>query len=244
MTFYSRMLAVVAAVLVSLGAQAQDEPVIALTGGMLLDGYENSRIHNSVVLIQGDRILAAGPAHEVAVPEGAKIIDTRGKTVMPGLIDLHAHVELIGHGDYKEYYEFIGGAAGLEPSREISAKHLLRAGVTTALDLGSSYDILAHRERIRSGEIPGPRLLVSGPWISRAPVDIVPPEMQHIISSSEEAAAKTTELINRGVDVIKAWVGLTAADYKAITDTAHKRGVRCTRMCITPMPFAWRSITA
>lgn len=207
-------------------AQSDNQPLIALVGGMLLDGYENSRIHNSVVIFQGNKIIAAGSADEVDIPSHAKIIDTRGKTVMPGLIDMHAHIELIGHGDYKEYYEFIGGSAGLGPSREISAKHLLRAGVTTALDLGSTYGVLDTRKRINAGEIPGPRLLASGPWISRAPVDIVTPDMQFIISSPEQAAARTNELIDRGVDVIKAWVGLTAEDYQAIVTTAHKRGIK------------------
>ena len=59
----------------------------ALVGGMLIDGYEAPAGHNAVVLVSGNRIIAAGPAHEVAIPDGTPIIDARGKTIMPGLIE-------------------------------------------------------------------------------------------------------------------------------------------------------------
>lgn len=229
-----RLVFAVLGVLVQLGAASVlaqqpgiDRP-IALVGGMLLDGYEAPPIHDSVVVIAGNKIIAAGPAHDVAVPQNAHVIDTRGKTVLPGLIDMHVHMELLGHGDYKEFYDFIGGIENLEPIREIAAKQLLRAGVTSAVDLGSTFDILETKRRIEAGEIAGPRVIASGPWISRlqVPVGIVPSERQFVIKSPEEAAARTRELIERGVDVIKAWEGLTLEDYQAIVREAHKRGVK------------------
>lgn len=208
-------------------ASARDDArPIALVGGMLLDGYEAAAIARSVVVIEGNRIVAAGSRADVEIPANAWIIDTRGKTVLPGLMDLHLHMELIGHGDYKEYYDFMGGLERINEAREIAAKQLLRAGVTTAVDLGSTYGILDTRARVEAGEIPGPRMVVSGPWIARLKVDIVPDEMQLIISSPEEAAARTIELIERGVDIIKAWVGLTQEDYNAIVREAHARGVK------------------
>lgn len=206
--------------------QSVPERTIALVGGVLLDGYDAVPIHDPIVVIRGNEIAAAGPAASVEIPDDAERIDTRGKSILPGLIDLHVHMELIGHGDYKEYYEFIGDLGRLEISREIAAKQSLRAGVTTVLDLGSTFGILETRRRIESGEIPGPRLLVSGPWISRLPVGIVPSEMQFVVSSSREAAARTVELIEHGVDVIKAWEGLTQDDYAAIVKEAHQRGVK------------------
>jgi len=215
--------------LAALPAGAQeglDARPIALVGGQLLDGYEAAPIHDSVVVIEGDTVVAAGPAHAVTVPEDAHVIDTRGKTVLPGLIDLHVHMELIGHGDYKEYYEFIGDLENLRIAREIAAKQLLRAGVTTAVDLGSTFDLFDTRDRIARGEMPGPRVVASGPWISRLPVGIVPGEMQFVVSSAEEAAERTVELIERGADIIKAWEGLTRADYEAIVREAHARGVK------------------
>lgn len=193
---------------------------------MLIDGYEAPPVHNAVVLVRGNRIVASGPAHEVQVPEGTPIIDARGKSVLPGLIDLHIHLDLIGHGDYDEYYNFIGGTERLDEMMPIAAKHMMRAGVTTAVDLGSPFDILAVRERIRTGEIPGPRLIVSGPWITRIKLDGVPDSYQVVINSPEEAAAKTHELIDTGSDVIKTWLGLTRDDLKAVVAAAHSRGVK------------------
>ena len=211
------------------GAQesGSDRP-IALVGGQLLDGYNAEPIHDSVILIEGKTITAAGPRHSVDIPETARVIDTRGKTVMPGLIDLHVHMEIIGHGDYKAYQEFLGGDRDkLRLAGEIAAKQSLRAGVTTVVDLGSTFELLETRDRIKAGEIPGPRVLASGPWISRMSLSgIMPGEAQLVISSPEEAAERTIELIDRGVDVIKAWVGLTRADYEAIVREAHARGVQ------------------
>lgn len=208
------------------GQDSNTTPTVALVGGMLLDGYEAPPTHNSVVVIQGDRIIAAGDASDVAVPSDALIIDTRGKTIMPGLIDLHVHLDLIGHGDYETYYRFMLDRGGLEASRAIAAKQLIRAGVTTALDLGSSLEILQTRNQIVAGDIPGPHLLVSGPWISRLPVSVVPDNMQIIVNSPKEAGSRTQELIDAGVDVIKAWEGLTKEDYQEIVGEAHKRGVK------------------
>lgn len=223
------MCAAVSVALAAPGARGQEpdpQRMLALVGGMLLDGYDAAPIHDPVVLIRGSEIVAAGPAATVDIPDTAHRLDTRGKTILPGLIDLHVHMELIGHGDYAEYYEFIGDLDRLEISREIAARQSLRAGVTTVLDLGSTFGLLETRRRIETGEIPGPRLLVSGPWISRLPVGIVPEEMQLVISSPREAAARTAELIERGVDVIKAWEGLTREDYTAIVREAHARGVK------------------
>ena len=211
--------------LLGMGAMAQP---IALVGGQLVDGYEATPIHDSIVLIEGDTITAAGPAHAITVPEDAHVIDTRGRTVMPGLIDLHVHMEIIGHGDYGVYQDFIGDDRDkLRLVREIAAKQSLRAGVTTVVDMGSTFEILETRERVAAGEIPGPRVVASGPWISRLHLpEILPEDAQLVISSPQEAAARTVELIERGVDVIKAWVGLTRADYAAIVREAHARGVK------------------
>ncbi|HUD96636.1 MAG TPA: amidohydrolase family protein, partial [Woeseiaceae bacterium] len=143
-----------------------DGPV-AFSGGMLLDGYEAEPIHHAVVVVEGNRIVAAGPRHAVAVPPDATVIDIGGRTLMPGLIDAHVHVDLIGHGDYERYYRFLRGMERLDEVMPIAAKQLLRAGVTSAVDLGTPFDILELRSRIERGEIPGPRLTISGPWLTR-----------------------------------------------------------------------------
>ncbi len=205
---------------------SRPEHPVAFVGGMLLDGYETQPIHHSIVVIEDGRITAVGSKLDTNIPEDAVVIDTSGKTVMPGLIDAHVHLDLIGHGDYDRYYRFLGGMERLDEVMPIAAKQMLRAGVTSAIDLGTPFQILKLRERIRKGEIPGPRLTVSGPWITRVYLEGVPDEYQLIIDSPREAAQRTRELIARGSDLIKTWVGLTEEDYRAVVNQAHQHNVK------------------
>ncbi len=202
---------------------------LALVGGMLIDGYEVPPVHHAAILIEDDKIIEAGPASEVKIPADATVLDTSGRVMMPGLIEEHAHLSILGHGDYSRWYPWIVQNGYMEKVMEISAKQLLMAGVTTAVDLGGPLkEGLTVRDRIKKGEIPGPHMQVSGPWVTRN-LGNYPPEMnimQKLIDTPEEAAQATEELIEAGVDVIKAYVQLTPAHYKAITDTAHKHRIR------------------
>ena len=108
-----RIITLIFVVLLSCSIHSQeilrpDRPV-AFVGGMLLDGYEAEPIHHSVVIFDKGRIVAVGKRLNTPIPENAKIIDISGKTLMPGLIDAHVHVDLIGHGDYTRYYKFLQG---------------------------------------------------------------------------------------------------------------------------------------
>ena len=199
---------------------------VALVGAQVIDGYEVAPISDGIVVYEDGVITAVGSASEVQIPANARVIDVGGHTVLPGLIDNHVHVDLIGHGSYERYYEFLGGDERLDEVMPIAAKQMLRAGVTTALDLGAPFEILDVRRKIDSGQIPGPRLLVSGPWITRVEYDTIPDSYEMVITSPEEGALKALELIDRGSDVIKTWEGLTQEDYHAIVTAAHSRGVK------------------
>ncbi len=205
----------------SLAAQER----LALVGGMLLDGYDNvPPVHNAAILIEGDRITAVGRATEIEIPADARVIDTSGMTMMPGLIDLHAHLMILGHGDYD--YWFPEYLPRLDEILPISARQLLLAGVTTAVDLGAPLQpILDVRDRINAGEIPGPRMLVSGPWVTRS-LGRWTDDFQMLVDSVQDARDATRRLCEAGVDVIKAYVGLTPMHYRAIVDTAHEYGVQ------------------
>lgn len=215
----------IAALLLAASAAAQDR--LALVGGMLLDGYDVPPLHHAAVLIEGDRIVAVGRAAEVEIPPDTEVVDTSGRVMIPGMMDLHAHLAVLGHGEYGRWFSWIDEeGVDIEDVMEISAKQLLLAGVTTAVDLGAPLEAsLAVRDRIARGEVPGARLLMAGPWITRR-VSFWPENYQIGIGSPEEASAAVERLAEAGVDVIKAWVGLTREDYQAVADTAHRHGLR------------------
>ena len=213
---------------------AQSTKRVALVGGMLLTGYDVPPIHNAVVLIEGTKIAAIGTKAEVKIPPDAMIVDTSGKTMLPGLIEAHGHVVVLGAGDYASWFPWInahGGDKMLTKVMETAAREMLMAGVTSEVDLGAPLSVLSVRDRINKGEIVGTRIFASGPWIARTRGGGDGGAMQVgfgglSISSSEQAAAEVDRLAKAGVDLIKAHGGLTAADYKAIADAAHKNRIR------------------
>jgi imidazolonepropionase-like amidohydrolase len=223
--------ACVVAFLAIAAPRAQAPKHLALVGGMLITGYEVPPIHHAAIVIEGNKIVAAGRASETRIPADATVVDTSGRVMLPGLIEAHGHLIVLGHGSYDTWFPWIkqhGGDAMLKRVMEISAKQLLMAGVTTTVDLGAPLAAsLSIRDRINKGEIAGSRMLVSGPWISRGSSGAMQEGFGGInISSPDEAGRETDRLAAAGVDVIKAHSGLTRDDYKAIVDAAHKRGIR------------------
>ncbi len=195
-------------------------------GGRVIDGYGGPLIENGVVLVAGDRIVAVGPASEVSVPSGARVIDTDGMTLLPGLCDMHVHLQILGHGDYARWDELYGERN--EEIMAIAAKQLLHAGVTCARDLGGPLDALVTtKRRIADGEIPGPRLFISGPFLQRAPYEPWQADYRWGVNGPADAAAKTRRLIDAGVDVIKLidQDQLTSEEVSAIVQTAHDANV-------------------
>ncbi len=204
------------------------QPTMALVGGRILDGFGGPTIENGVVLIAGDRIVAVGTQNEVDVPAGIEIVSTQGMTVMPGLFDMHVHLQILGHGDYERWNSLYGDRIG-DLVMPIAARQLLRAGVTSARDLGGPLDdILAVKKRIAAGEIPGPRLFVSGPFIQRAAYEPWQAEYRWGVNGADDARRKVQQIIDAGVDVVKLidQDQLTAAEVAAVVETAHANGVR------------------
>jgi imidazolonepropionase-like amidohydrolase len=203
---------------------------LALVGGMLLDGYEAGPLHHAAVLIEGDRIVRVGPAASTPIPPDYAVIDTSGRTMLPGMIELHAHLILLGHGNYGTWFPWIqkhGGSTMLTRVMEVAAKQLVEAGVTSAVDLGAPLkESLDVRDRIAKGALPGPRMSMSGPWITRQGGGMTEQFGGVTITSPEQASQEVEKLAKAGVDVIKAHSGLSRADYQAIADTAHRNRIR------------------
>jgi imidazolonepropionase-like amidohydrolase len=205
-------------------SQTQSSDVKALVGGTLIDGYGSTPIRNSVVIIEGERIKAVGQVGTITIPAGAEVISTEGMSVLPGLWDMHVHLMINGHSDYahwdKTYPPLMESV--IMPA---SAKQLLMAGVTSARDLGGPLKAsIAVRDRIRKGEIPGPTLYVSGPFIQHEPY----PGTEYVrwgVKGVDDARAKVRTLAEAGVDVIKLidQDQMTMEEVAAVVDEAHKR---------------------
>lgn len=220
------------AVFVLLGSAsglAQDSsarPTLALVGGQVIDGYEGAPIRDGVVLIAGERIVAVGPRSEVAVPAGTTVIDTEGMSVLPGLMDMHVHLMILGHSDY-EHWDKTYIARFRDEIMPIAARQLLMSGVTTVRDLGAPLeDSIVVKKRIERGGIPGPRLYVSGPFIQRAPYADYEKTFRWGVNGAEDARAKVQKLIDGGVDFIKLidQDQLSDDEVAAVVQTAHKAG--------------------
>jgi imidazolonepropionase-like amidohydrolase len=199
---------------------------LALVGGQVVDGYEGPPIRDGVVLIEGDRIVAVGSRSEVAIPRGAQVISTEGMTVLPGLMDMHVHLMILGHSNY-EVWDKSYISRFRDEIMPVAAKQLLLSGVTTVRDLGAPLeDIVAVRRRIAAGEIPGPRLYVSGPFLQRAPYADYEKTFRWGLDGAADARAKTRTLIDGGVDVIKLidQDQLTDDEIRAVVETAHQAG--------------------
>jgi hypothetical protein len=128
-----------------LGAQTA---AIAIVHARIIDGRGGPAIPDGTMLLRGKRIESVGAASTVSVPSDARMIDARGKTVMPGLADMHLH--LVGGWD-GETVDMLGY------QRYLNA--LLYAGVTTVLDTGNVQPyILQIRQEVASGRLLGPRI--------------------------------------------------------------------------------------
>ncbi len=215
-----------AACLAAEKSPAPPKATLALVGGQVIDGYEGPPIHDGVVLVAGERIVAVGRRGEIPIPAGVTVIDTRGMSVMPGLMDMHVHLMILGHSDY-EYWDKKYLGRFRDEIMPIAARQLLMSGITTVRDLGAPLeDSLDVRKRIASGEIPGPRLFVSGPFIQRAPYAPQEASYRWGVNGPEDARAKVQKLVDAGVDFIKLidQDQLTGDEVKAVVETAHKGG--------------------
>lgn len=220
-----RTLAAFALLLGASASFAQRPQRTALVGGTLIDGTLRDPIQNSVILIEGERIVAVGTTETLAVPSDAKRISTEGMTVLPGLWDMHVHLMLAGHADYAHWDKTY-----LNRLRDVimpaSAKQLLLAGVTGARDLGAPLeDSLYVRDAIKAGRIPGPTLFVAGPFIQKKPYPGTE-AFRWGVTSPADARAKVRRIAEAGVDVIKMidQDQMSDAEIAAIVDEAHKHG--------------------
>jgi imidazolonepropionase-like amidohydrolase len=199
----------------------------ALVGGTLIDGFGGEPIQNSVILIEGDKIMKVGTIGTLPVPKDYEVTSTEGMSVLPGLWDMHVHLMLNGHSNYEHWdktYPKVQRSI-IMPS---SAKQLLLAGVTSARDLGApTEDIIAVRDSINKGFIDGPTMYVSGAFLQHEAYPGTE-AFRWGIKGVADARAKVQKLAKMGVDCIKLIDQdlMEMDEVMAVVDEAHKNNLK------------------
>ena len=226
----SRVLRTVVAAIILLAAVSNDataQPGTALVGGRLIDGFGHAPIRDSVILVEGDTIVAVGTVGTLPVPDGYEIVSTEGMDVLPGLWESHAHLMLTGHADYPHWQaNYLDRLA--DEIMPATAVHLLLAGVTSVRDLGAPLEpSRSVKARVESGAIPGPRLFMSGPFL-QAEIEEWQAAYRWPVRSVREARERVRTLDEAGMDIVKLidQDKLPLEVARAIVDAAHERGMK------------------
>lgn len=176
--------------------------LIAVVNGTLIDGTGKPPVTNATVVIENGKIIAAGPRAQVKFPKRAKIIDAAGKTILPGLWDMHAHFEQVEWGPI-----------------------YLAAGATTVRDCGNELEfITAVRDAIANGRGLGPRILAAGVVDGSGPFGIGVER----VDNPEQAKQWVDRYHELGFQQIKIYSSVKLENISAITAEAHRLGMTVT----------------
>ena len=230
---------------VALSAQAQN---MAIKGAAILDVTTGELHSGRVVLVKNGRIARVAPAGEVTIPAGSDVLDLQGHTLLPGLIDMHVH--LTSGGGYHGYERLKLTDERRAILGVVHAEQTLMAGFTTVRNVGAgSFGDVALRDAINDGDIPGPRMLVSGPPIGItgghcSDNNLLPAEYgisgEGVADGPWAARTAVRRNIKYGADLIKTCstggvlskgtkVGApqyTVEELTALVDEAHSRGLK------------------
>jgi len=191
----------VAAVIAS-STSASGQPTVAITRVNVIDGTSSSPRTNQTVIIRGNRIVGVGAAGSIKVPAGARVVEARGKFLVPGFWDMHVHTAITGGRDLLPLY--------------------VANGVTGVRDMAGDWDTLrTWRSEIGAGQLVGPRIIASGPYLEGGDVPI-----PHLLArNAAEARVGVDSLVSLRVGFIKVHSQLNAESYFAIARRARERGV-------------------
>ena len=248
------------ALLVALvAASLQAAPAVLLRPARVFDGVNAAPHEGWVVLVDGEKIAAAGPAGDVRAPQGATTIDLPGMTLLPGLIDAHSHILL------HPYNETLWNDQVLkEPlayrviAATIHCRNTLMNGFTALRDLGTEgadFADVSIKRAINEGRIPGPRLFVAtraivatasyGPGPAGFAPNFEPPKGAQEVSGSAEMLKAVREQIGHGADWVKLYAdygrggsGATPTfsleEMRTAVDEAHSAGHPVAAHATTP----------
>ncbi|GAB3293419.1 amidohydrolase family protein [Hymenobacter humi] len=183
--------------------------------------FDGQAMHSGwAVLVENDKITAAGPAAQLTAPAGARTLELPGLTLMPGMIEGHAHMLLHPYNETPWNDQVLLESQALRVARAtVHAQRTLLAGFTTARDLGSEgagYADVGLKQAINQGIVPGPRLLVAtlalvatGSYGPKLATDIDVPQGAQEADGVDGIVRAVREQIGKGADLIKVY-----ADYR------------------------------
>ncbi len=185
---------------------------VAVVHVRLIDGRGGAPVENATVIVRGTTIAEAGAG--VKVPAGARIVEGRGMSILPGLADMHTH---LGGGWDGESADYLG--------YRLTMGALLYNGVTTVLDPGdvTSY-VKQLRDEIRGGRLAGPRIYYTG-LVLDGPKPLWP-DISGAIGTVDQAAHFVHQMKEAGATFIKAYGGLSTEMVKAVVDAATRDSIR------------------
>jgi imidazolonepropionase-like amidohydrolase len=181
------------------------DATLVIKDGDVFDSERGVIMPQTTIVVRGERIVAVGAdAANMAIPEGATVIDAKGKTVMPGMWDMHGHLQ--------------------HTSQTQGGIMQLATGLTTVRDLASDIDVaLWYRDRVNSGSLLGSRAILAGfmegPELWAGPTDV-------IVSNEREARAWVARYDSMGYKQIKLYNVIHPDLVPVIAAEAHKRGMR------------------
>jgi amidohydrolase family protein len=192
-------------------SEAQNATPLVIQGGTLIDATGRPPLEDAVIVIEGNRFKAVGKRGEVAVPTGSRIIDAKGKTILPGLIDGHCHL-----------LDFVG-------------ELYLHLGITTCPDITQNDDewTMAQRDGTNLGRIRGPRIWSTGTRLVGPPPSwALRAESGYLIKSPEDARSIVRKKQEAGIEIIKFNEYVSPEAIKAGAEEANRLGLPVTCHCL------------
>ena len=202
------------AILFSLQGLAAQEKPIAIVHARIIDGLGGPPTEDGTVILRGSKIEYSGASGAAVIPRDAQMIDAKGKSVLPGLADMHVHIQ--------------GGWDGISVDllgyqRYLNA--MLYSGITTLLDTGNYQPwILQLRQELASGHVLGPRIYCTGAMIDAA--EPAWPDLAYALSTRAQIPEFVQRDKHANVDLIKGYANLSDRMLRYLVEEAHKEKIR------------------